>query len=82
MSEAIFNRTKSRFNALKTNSDYAFVLAKGDNNEALLVKVRKEDGKEVDKVVLDNNKPIYEVDPVNGDLFYVFKKELRIFTQK
>ncbi len=78
----IVARTNKRFNALKTNSDYAFVLAKGDNSETLLVKVRKEDGKEVDKVTLDNTRPIYEVDPVTGDLFYVYKNELRIFTQK
>ncbi|MDR0510208.1 MAG: PQQ-binding-like beta-propeller repeat protein [Rikenellaceae bacterium] len=67
-----------RFNALKQNRDFAFILNKGDNG-AELVKVKKEDGKEVDKIGLDNNKPVYEVDPVNGAIYYVYKNELRIF---
>ncbi len=67
-----------RFNALKQNSQYAFVLNKGENGTEL-VKVKKEDGKEVDKIAIDNNKPIYEVDPVNGAIYYVSKGELRIF---
>ena len=67
-----------RFNALKQNSDYAFILNKGAQG-AELVKVRKQDGKEVDKIDIDNNKPIYEVDPVNGSIYYVYKNELRTF---
>jgi hypothetical protein len=63
---------------LKQNSDYAFLLNKGTNG-AELVKVRKQDGKEVDKIDIDNNKPIYEVDPVNGSIYYVYKNELRTF---
>ena len=67
-----------RFNALKQNEDFAFILNKGEKGSEL-VKVRKEDGKEIDKISLDNNKPIYEVDPLNSVLYYVYKNELRIF---
>ncbi|MDR1091733.1 MAG: hypothetical protein LBL79_11705 [Prevotella sp.] len=67
-----------RFNALKQNEEFAFVLNKSDNGIEL-VKVRKEDGKEVDRISLDNNQPVYDVDPVNGAIYYAYKNELRIF---
>jgi hypothetical protein len=67
-----------RFNALKQNAEYAFILNKGDNG-AELVKVKKEDGKEVDKIALNNNKPMYEVDSADGTIYYAYKNELRIF---
>jgi len=67
-----------RFNALKQNADYAFILNKGANG-AELVKIKKEDGKEIDKIAIDNNKPMYEVDPVDGTIYYVYKNELKIF---
>lgn len=72
-----------RFNALKQNSEYAFVFARGKDGESTqLVKIRKKDGNEVDKVAIDNNKPIYEVDPVNNNIYYVFNNELRTFSAK
>ncbi|GAP71368.1 hypothetical protein SAMD00024442_11_28 [Candidatus Symbiothrix dinenymphae] len=71
----------NRFSAMKANGDYAFVLSKGTNG-AELVKVKKADGSEVDKIALDNNKPIYEVDPVNDNVYYVFKNELRTYNGK
>lgn len=67
-----------RFNALKQNENFAFILNKGDNGPEL-VKVRKEDGKEMYKISLENNKPIYDVDPVTEVIYYVYKNELRIF---
>ncbi len=67
-----------RFNALKQNAEYAFILNKGAQGPEL-VKVRKVDGKEVDKIALDNNKPLYETDPVDGSIYYAFKNELRVF---
>ncbi|MDR1371456.1 MAG: PQQ-binding-like beta-propeller repeat protein [Dysgonamonadaceae bacterium] len=77
----LLSRVSDRFNALKQNGEYAFVLAKGDNGP-VLVKVKKSDGTEVDKIDIDNNKPIYEVDPVTDDVFYVYKNEMRIFSKK
>jgi hypothetical protein len=74
---SVLTQTK-RFNALKQNAEYAFILNKGDNG-AELVKVKKEDGKEVDKIAIDNTKPLYEADPVDGTIYYAYKNELRIF---
>ncbi len=79
----LLSRVKERFNALKQNNEYAFVFAKGEKGEnPLLIKVRKEDGVEVDKIEINNTKPIYEVDSVTDDVFYVYKNELRIFTKR
>ena len=75
---SVLSAKSQRFNALKQNADYAFVLNRGDQGPEL-VKVRKNDGKEVDKIALDNNKPIYETDPIVGSIYYVHKNELRIF---
>lgn len=77
------SKVNERFNAMKHNAEYAFILAKGENGEsAQLVKVRKTDGVEVDKITIDNDKPIYEIDPVTDDVYYVYKNELRIFSKK
>ncbi|GHV62834.1 hypothetical protein FACS1894195_5040 [Bacteroidia bacterium] len=81
LSSALTAKVASRFQALKTNKDYAFVLAKGASGPEL-VKVKKADGTEVDKISIDNNKPIYEVDSFNGNIYYVFKNELRTYSGK
>ena len=83
ISNTMEGKMTERFNAMKQNSEYAFVMTKGEKGEnPLLVKVRKIDGEEVDKIEIDNNKPLYEVDPVTDDIFYAVKNELRIFTKK
>jgi hypothetical protein len=81
LNSSLLAGASKRFSALKSNSEYAFVLAKGANGP-LLVKVKKADGTEIDKIDIDNNKPIYEVDPVNNNVYYVFKKELRTFSNE
>jgi hypothetical protein len=78
---ALLAKSANRFRAMKANNDYAFILAKGSNGP-VLVKVKKADGTEVDKIDIDNNKPIYEVDPVNDNVYYVFKNELRTYSGK
>jgi hypothetical protein len=70
-----------RFAAMKANNEYAFILSK-EVNGPVLVKVRKADGVEVDKIDIDNNKPIYEVDPVSDNIYYVYKNELRTYSGK
>jgi hypothetical protein len=78
IASVIMAKNSKRFNALKENSQFAYVINKGAEGPEL-VKVQKSDGKELDKVLLDNNKPIYDVDPATGKIFYVYKNELRIF---
>lgn len=74
----LLSKVQTRFNGLKQNSDYAFILAKG-TAATELVKVRKKDGKEVAKVELYNNKPIYEIDPIDGSLYYAEDATLKIY---
>ncbi|MBN9295802.1 MAG: PQQ-binding-like beta-propeller repeat protein [Filimonas sp.] len=80
---SVSNKVRNRFNALKHSTDYAFVLARGEGDETTqLVKVRKSDGVEIDKISIDNNKPLYEIDPVTNDIYYIYKNELRIFSKQ
>jgi len=73
-------QVKERFNALKQTAEYAYVFARGTEGETTqIVKVRKKDGKEVDKIAISNNKPLYEIDPVTGSIYYVYNNELRTF---
>ncbi len=70
---------KKRFNALKQTDKYAIIFAKGENSEKLLVRVDKETGKELDKITVENNKPVYDYDSVSKDLFYSKGKTVKIF---
>jgi hypothetical protein len=81
LSKTLLPSVAKRFQAMKANADYAFILTKGANGPTL-VKVRKADGTEVDKIDIDNNKPLYEVDPVNDNVYYVYKNELRTYSKK
>lgn len=72
----------SRFNAMKQNRDFSYIFAKADSGEKILVKVSKVDGVEVDKIIFNNNKPIYEVDPATQNIFYVSDKSIQIFNRK
>ena len=72
----------SRFNAMKQNRDFSYIFSKADSGEKVLVKVSKVDGVEVDKIIFNNNKPIYEIDPATQNIFYVSDKSIQIFNKK
>ncbi|SFD36423.1 outer membrane protein assembly factor BamB family protein [Flavobacterium phragmitis] len=72
----------SRFNAMKQNRDYSYIFAKADTGEKVLVKVSKAEGKEIDKIIFTNNKPLYEIDPATQNIFYVSDKSIQIFNKK
>lgn len=74
-------RMTQRVNAMQANADYAFVLNKGKDGTEI-VKIRKEDGEEVDKVSVEGTAPIFKVDGYNYNLYFVHKKELRVFSKK
>ncbi|WP_316807458.1 hypothetical protein [Pedobacter agri] len=79
----VLNRVDSRFKALKQNNDFAYIFARGEADENnYLVKVNKATGEETDKIAIDNTKPIYEIDHVSDNLYYVNNNELRIFSKK
>jgi outer membrane protein assembly factor BamB len=72
----------SRFNAMKQNKDFAYIFAKAETGEKMLVKVRKSDGVEVDKLIFKDNHPLYEVDPATQNIFYVLDDSIQIFNKK
>jgi outer membrane protein assembly factor BamB len=72
----------SRFNAMKQNKDFAYIFAKTEAGEKMLVKVRKSDGVEVDKLIFKNNHPVYEIDPATQNIFYVLDDSIEIFNKK
>lgn len=73
---------KDRFNALQQTDKFAIIFGKGENKEKLLVRIDKESGKEIDKIIVENNKPIYSYDAVSKGLFYSKKNEVMIFKAK
>ncbi|CAM2847286.1 outer membrane protein assembly factor BamB family protein [Flavobacterium frigoris] len=78
----VTQKFNSRFNAMKQNRDYAYIFAKAETGEKVLVKIRKSDGVEVDKIIFKNNKPIYEIDPATQNIFYVLDNSIQIFNKK
>ncbi len=71
-----------RFNAMKQNKDYSYIFAKAETGEKVLIKVRKSDGVEVDKLIFNNVKPMYEIDPATQNIFYVLDNTVQIFDKK
>jgi hypothetical protein len=67
---------------MKQNKDFAYIFAKTETDEKMLVKVRKADGVEVDKVIFKNNHPVYEIDPATQNIFYVLDDSIEIFNKK
>ncbi len=72
----------SRFNAMKQNSEYAFIYAKDDSGAKVLVKIRKTDGEEVDKLTFKNDRPLYEIDAATQNVYYVLENSLLVFEAK
>tara|TARA_R110000868_G_scaffold18760_3_gene81870 strand:+ start:1011 stop:2909 length:1899 start_codon:yes stop_codon:yes gene_type:complete len=78
----VTQKFNSRFKAMKQNRDYSYIFAKAETGEKVLVKVRKSDGVEVDKIIFKNIKPIYEIDPATQNIFYVLDNSIQIFNKK
>jgi outer membrane protein assembly factor BamB len=76
-------KLKSRFNAMKQNSEFSYIFCKSETTEdKILVKVRKSDGVELDKIIFKNNRPQYEIDPATQNIFYIFDNTVQIFDKK
>lgn len=79
----VSKRFGQRYQAMKQNRDYSYIFAKDEaTSKKVLVKVKKEDGTELDKIVFENIRPIYEIDPATQSIYYIFENELRIFNKK
>jgi hypothetical protein len=72
----------SRFKAMKQNKDFAYIFAKTETGEKMLVKVKKADGTELDKLTFKNDHPKYEIDPATQNIFYMLDKSVQIFNKK
>ncbi len=72
----------TRFNALKQNANFAYIFAKdnsGDANLKVLVKVNKQNGEEVDKIIVDGTKPLYDIDASTNTVYFAKGNVLSIF---
>ncbi|PWK28542.1 putative pyrroloquinoline-quinone binding quinoprotein [Arcicella aurantiaca] len=76
------SRYSKRFNAMKQNRDFSYIYAKDEAAGKILVKIRKEDGSEVDKLIFKNDRPVYEIDPATQNIFYIYENKLMIFDAK
>ncbi len=80
--DVVGESVKNRFNAMKETDNYSLIFAKGEENIKLLIKVNKETGEEMDKIILENNKPIYDIDYATDDIYYSQKNKVKIFKNK
>ncbi|MCP4706369.1 MAG: PQQ-like beta-propeller repeat protein [candidate division Zixibacteria bacterium] len=67
-----------RFTATKSTADYSYILTKvetGDDKGSGIVKVNTLTGDTDGSIVLDDKKPVYEVDNIESKLFYVKDKK-------
>ena len=58
-----------RFKATKATANSAFILTKVDGGVAL-VKVSKDSGETINEIVIEDKDPMYEVDDVEGFLYF------------
>ncbi|WP_281298594.1 PQQ-binding-like beta-propeller repeat protein [Flavobacterium limnophilum] len=78
----ISKRFGQRYQAMKQNRDFSYIFAKDEaTDKKVLVKLKKENGSELDKIIFENIRPIYEIDPATQTIYYIFEKELRIFNK-
>jgi outer membrane protein assembly factor BamB len=76
---ALVEKYQNRFNAMRIDPSYVYIYSIGEKKERLLIKIRKSDGKEVDKVLFTDVNPDYVIDMVSKDIFYAEKNLLKIF---
>jgi hypothetical protein len=67
---------------MKQNRDFSYIYAKDETAGKVLVKVRKSDGVEVDKLIFKNDRPVYEIDAATQNIFYIYDNKLMIFDAK
>ena len=79
----LFDVANQRHNASKATKDFVYILTKFDDGTKGLVKVGKDDGKEVKRFLFRDNSPEYVVDEVEGKLYLIESdKEVLCFDTK
>ena len=72
LANASFKELGKRFKATKATENSSFILTKLDNGVGL-AKMDKDSGKKVNEIVLNDKKPVYEVDDIEGILYFKSK---------
>jgi hypothetical protein len=72
IANASFKELGKRFKATKATQNSAFILTKLSEG-AGLVKVNKDTGKKMEEIILNDKKPVYEVDDIEGILYFKSK---------
>lgn len=74
----------ARFNAFQQTRDHAFYFTSeknGDDAQKMLIKVNKDTGVEVDKLIFDDARPLYQIDEIQKKVYYANKSTLKVFNQ-
>ncbi len=72
-----------RHHAFSQTHDFAYFFTKDKAADAkVLIKVNKDSGEEVDKLIFDDARPLYKVDEVEDFVLYANKKTLKAFERK
>lgn len=72
IASASFKALGKRFKATKATENASFVLTKLSDGVGL-VKINKDSGEKVNEIVLNDKKPVYEVDDIEGVLYFKSK---------
>jgi len=72
IASASFKAMGQRFKATKATENASFILTKLDEGVGL-VKVDKDSGSKITEIVLNDKKPVYEVDDIEGILYFQSK---------
>jgi PQQ-like domain len=83
MSEMASYMPPARHSAFSQTRDFSYYFTKDKaTKEKVLIKVSKDTGEEVDKLVLNDARPVYKVDDVENRVLYLDKKQLLVFEAK
>lgn len=73
----------SRHVAFSQTRDFAYFFTKDKKaDEKVLIKLNKDTGEEVDKLIFDDARPLYKVDEVEDFILYANKKTVKAFERK
>ena len=82
MADAASMMPSGRWEAFAQTRDHAyyFTKEKGDDESVkLLIKVSKDTGEEVDKLIFDDARPLYQIDEIQKRIYYANKGVLKVF---
>jgi outer membrane protein assembly factor BamB len=73
----------ARHSAFSQTRDFGYFFTKDKKSgEKVLVKLNKDTGEEVDKLIFNDARPVYKADDIENRVFYVDKKQIQVFEPK